>query len=588
MYLRHTTRRKNGKTHVYWSLVRSVREGRRVRQETVAQLGELDEKGRASAKLLARRMTGGRSEQRDLFEAGADQEVVPVKLDKVRLERTRRFGDVWLAWKLWQALDLDRAFDELLIEGREAVAWSTMAAVLVISRLCEPSSELHIAEDWYRRTALEDLLSVAPEEVNDDRLYRALDKMLPHKVAIEQHLCKRLGELFHLDYDLLLYDVTSTYFEGLAEGNELAKRGHSRDHRADCTQVCIALVVTREGMPLGYEVFPGNRTDVTTVEEIVESMEQRFGMAGRVWVMDRGMTSEDNLEWLRSTNRRYLLGTTRSEMKQWGRQLTEARGWKEIRDGIEVKLCEGPDGKETFILCRSQARREKEQAMHERFIKRIEASLERLGRRIDRSHKKLNKGPIERQLGRLLGKNSRAAGRYEIALVDDPSREAGFRLEWSARSEWDDWARCSEGAYVLRTNVNDWTPQELWRTYVQLSDAEAAFRIQKSDLSLRPVWHQKPERIKAHIFICFLAYALWKTLEQWQMRAWLGRGPKTILEELARITSTDIVLPVQGERNREVRLRCVVRPDKAQSALLDRLGLRLPERLKIPELDQQM
>jgi transposase len=582
VYLRHTTRRKNGKLHVYWSLVRSVREGRRVRQETVAQLGELDEKGRASAKLLARRMTGGRSEQRELFEATPDAEVVPVRLDKVRLERGRRFGDVWLAWMLWRTLEFDRAFAEVLPPGRESVPWSMTAAVLVLARLCEPSSELHIAEDWYRRTALEDLLGVPAEAINEDRLYRALDLVLPHKVAIEKHLRKRLGELFHLDYDLLLYDVTSTYFEGLSEGNSLAKRGHSRDHRSDCTQVCIALVVTKDGMPLGYEVFPGNRTDVTTVEEIVGQMESRFGMAGRVWVMDRGMTSAENLAWLRSTGRRYLLGTSRSEMKQWGRQLAEARGWREIREGIEVKLCEGPDGQETFVLCRSQARREKELAMHRRFIEHIETGLKSLGRRIEQSTKSLNKGPIERQLGRLLQRNSRAAGRYEIELVDDEAVAAGFRLEWSARPQWDEWALHSEGAYILRTNVTDWTPAELWRTYIQLTDAEAAFRIQKSDLSLRPVWHQRPERIKAHIFVCFLAYALWKVLEQWQMHAELGNSPRTILEEMARITSTDVVLPIESPDDRELRLRCVVRPDKAQAALLDRLGLRIPDRLKVP------
>lgn len=582
VYLRHTTRRKNGKVHTYWSLVRSVRRGRKVYQETVAQLGELDENGRASARLLARRMTGGRSEQRELFEDRPREEVLPVRIDKVRLERERRFGDVWLAWTLWRALEFDTIFAELLPPDGAAVPWSTMAAVLVMARLCEPSSELHIAEDWYRRTALEDLLNLNPEQVNDDRLYRALDKVVPHKEAVEKHLRKRLGELFHLDYDLLLYDVTSTYFEGLSQGHEIAKRGHSRDHRSDCTQVCIALVVTREGMPLGYEVFPGNRTDVTTVEEVVGKMESRFGLAGRVWVMDRGMTSEENLAWLRSTNRRYLLGTSRSEMKAWGRQLAEARGWREIREGIEVKICEGPDGKETFVLCRSQARREKELAMHERFIERVETGLKSLGRRIEGSKKALKKGPIERQIGRLLQRNSRAAGRYNIELVEDSTRMAGFRLEWSARPEWDEWARHSEGAYVLRTNVNDWTPQELWRTYIQLTDAEAAFRIQKSDLSLRPIWHQKPDRIKAHIFVCFLAYALWKVLEQWQMRAELGRSPRTILEELARITSTDVVLPIDGEGQRELRLRCVVRPDKAQAALLDRLGLRIPERLKVP------
>jgi len=588
VYLRHTVRIKNGKRHVYWRLVRSVRRGRKVHQETVACLGELDAKGRASAKLLARRMTGGRCEQHELFEDRPKAEVIPVRLDKIRLERQRSFGDVWLAWVLWRALDLDRAFAKLLPPGEEAVPWSTMAAVLAMARLCEPSSELHIAEDWYRRTALEDLLDLHPDQVNDDRLYRALDQILPHKVAIEQHLRKRLGELFQLDYDLLLYDVTSTYFEGLSGGNEIAQRGHSRDHRPDCTQVCIALVVTREGMPLGYEVFPGNRTDVTTVEEVVGVMEKRFGVAQRIWVMDRGMTSEDNIAWLQSSNRRYLIGTSRSEMKRFSRQLTEERGWNQVREGIQVKICEGPDGRETFLLCRSEDRREKELAMHARFIARIEEGLKSLGRRIEQSQKPLDRGRVERQIGRLLQRNSRAGARYAIELVDDRELRAGFRLQWSVRSDWDEWARYSEGTYILRTNVTDWSPQELWRTYIQLTDAEAAFRIQKSDLSLRPIWHQKPERILAHILVCFLAYALWKTLEQWQVRAQLGRSPRTILWELAHITSTDVVLPVDGEDNRELRLRCVVRPDKAQAALLDRLGLTLPERLKVPALGAEM
>ncbi len=298
MYLRHSVRRKDGKTHVYWRLVRSVRRNGKVVQETVAQLGELDAKGRANAKALARQITG-RGDQRELFEDSADAETTAaVRLDRVRVERGRSFGDVWLGWRLWQALRLDEWCEEHLPRGREQVPWSTMAAVLVIARLCEPSSELHIAEDWYRRTALEDLLGLPADRVNDDRLYRALDRLLPHKEAIEQHLVKRLGELFDLSYDLLLYDVTSTYFEGQAERNPLAQRGHSRDHRPDCKQVCIAMVVTREGMPLGYEVFAGNRTDVTTVEEIVETMEGRYGIADRVWVMDRGMSGADNVAWL--------------------------------------------------------------------------------------------------------------------------------------------------------------------------------------------------------------------------------------------------------------------------------------------------
>src|SRR5216683_1018858 len=578
MYLRHTTRRKDGKVHRYWQLVRSVRIGRKVVQQTVAYLGELDAQGRARAKALARAFTGD-AVQSDLFTPTEIDEGIPDRLDRIRLERGRTFGDVWLGWTLWRALRLDQVLERLVPAGREAVPWSTMAAVLVLARLCEPSSELHIAEDWYRRTALEDLLALPTPRINDDRLYRALDRLLPHKVELEQHLVARLGELFALDYDLLLYDVTSVYFEGLATRNPLAQRGHSRDHRPDCKQVCLALVVTREGMPVGYEVFAGNRTDVTTVEEIVEAMEVRYGLAQRIWVMDRGMTSEDNLEWLRATGRRYLVGTPKSELRKWARAIADARDWQAVREGIEAKQCVGPDGVETFVLIRSVERREKERAMHERFTRRIEDRLVRLGQRVQRARRALDVRRLERQVGRLLERNQRAARRYLIEFVPDPTLPAGVRLEWRAQPEWDDWARWSEGCYVLRTNVTDWSPDDLWRTYIQLTDAEAAFRIQKSELGIRPVWHQRADRVQAHILVCFLAYVLWKTLEQWQHRAGLGQSPRTILDELRRIQSTDVVLPT--EDGRELRLRCVVRPDAAQAALLDRLGLELPERLRI-------
>jgi len=588
MYLRHTTVRKDGKTHSYWRLVRSVRRGRKVVQETVAQLGELDAQGRARARTLALRLTG-RDEQYELFEAPAGRsEPVAVRLDQIRLERARRFGDVWLAWRLWRALALDRFCSEHLVEGREQVPWSAMAAILVIARLCEPASELHIAEDWYRRTALDDLLGVPAERINDDRLYRALDRLLPHKRALEVHLKERLGALFELDYELLLNDVTSTYFEGQAEGNALARRGYSRDHRPDCKQVCIGLVVTRDGVPLGYEVFAGNRTDVTTVEEIVTTMERRYGQARRVWVMDRGMTSAENIAWLQSSERNYLIGTSKSELKKFASQLVDRQDWLQVRDGVEAKVCAGPDGSETFLLVRSAERQQKEQAMHVRFCERIETALASLQRRIARAQNPIDRSATERQIGRLLGRNSRAAARYAIRLVDDPKIPAKLRLEWSAHAEWDEWSRHSEGCYVLRTNLRDWTPEALWRTYIQLSEAEAAFRIHKSELSIRPIWHQREDRVLAHILVCFLAYVLWKTLEQWQSGAGLGNSPRTVLQELGAINSTDVILPTAASPHRELRLRCVVRPDRAQATLLEHLGLRLPERLRMPLVARQM
>ena len=587
MYLRYTTRRKDGKTHVYWRLVRSVRRGRKVIQETVAQLGELDAEGRARATLLAREICGRAAarSQGALFDEGVTAEAAKVRLDAVRLERSRSFGSVWLGRQLWQALRLDELFEGLLPRGRESVAWADVISILVIGRLCEPSSELHVAEQWYRTSALEDLLGVAPEMLYEERLYRALDRLLPHKEAIEAHLVKRFGELFDLDYDLLLYDVTSTYFEGVADP-AIAKRGYSRDHRPDCVQVNIALVVTRDGMPLGYEIFPGNTTDVTTVEQIVSGMEARFGKANRVWVMDRGMVSRENVAWLKETGRRYVIGTPKAELKRWAKQIEERTDWRHIRDDVEVKLCRSPDGDETFVLCRSASRVEKERAMHDRFKARIDTALASLERRIEKSKKPLDRGLIERQIGRLLERNSRAAGGFTISIADDAAHASGIRMSRAYRTDWTDWARLSEGLYILRTNVTQWSDEELWKTYIQLTEAEAAFRVQKSDLAIRPIWHHKEGRIKAHILVCFLAYALWKTLQQWQSRAGLGHCPRTILTELARIHAADIVLPLAQMGQRELRIRCVVRPERAQTILLERLGLSLPQRLKAPPMTQ--
>lgn len=581
MYLRQATRIHEGKRYTYWRLVRSVRKGRKVRQETVAHLGELDAQGRANARAIARHFMG-RREQLDLFERDPAAESVAVRLDRIRLERSRAFGDVWIGWTLWRALGLDEVCARVMPDDAAAVPWSSIASVLAIARLCEPSSELHIAEDWFRKTALEDLLDLPAEWVNETRLYRAHDHLIPQKDAIEAHVRARLGELFDLDYDLLLYDVTSTYFEGLANGNVLAKRGHSRDHRSDCKQVCIALVVTRDGMPLGFEVFEGNRNDVTTVETIVSTMEQRHGVAKRIWVMDRGMTSDENIAWLREQpGRRYLIGTPKSDLKKWRAAITEKKNWREVHEGLEVKLCRGPEGDETFVLCRSADRREKEAAMHVRFRTRIEEGLRTLSARIEKSKRPLDRGVVERQIGRLLQRNSRAAGRYDVKVLDDGSRPAGIQVIWKAQPEWDEWAAASEGCYILRTNITDWSGEDLWKTYVQLSEAEAAFRIQKSDLSIRPVWHQRADRVQAHIMICFLAYVMWKTLERWMERAGIGNSPRALLDELRAIRSTDVVLPTDEREARELRIRCVVRPEKPAQMLLDRLGLRLPERLKI-------
>ena len=579
MYLRHKKVKGKDGTARYWTLVRSVRRGSKVVQETVANLRRLDDEAVREATALARHFLGPRANQPELFEDRQRLSTAEIQLGKVRVEGCRAFGAVWLGWILWKALKLDEFCGRVLPAGRAEVPWADVAAILAIARLCEPSSELHIAEDFYRRTALDDILGVAAHSIHHTRLYQGLDKLLEHKRELEVHIKERLGGLFSLDYDLLLYDITSTYFEGEAKGNPMAKRGHSRDKRPDCKQVCIALVVTRGGYPLGYELLDGNRIDVTTVEEIVEEMEGRYGRVGRVWVMDRGMTSERNLQWLREGGRKYLVGTPKSEMKKWERELIEREGWNEIRDGLEVKLCAGPEGSETFILCRSADRQKKEKAMHDRFSQRIRDGLESLSRRLAKN-RKVDRVQVERQIGRLLGRNSRAAGKFDAQVVEDSSHKSGVGLEWKERKEWSEWAILTEGTYILRSNVENWSEQELWQTYIQLTQAEAAFRIHKSDLRIRPIWHQREERVKAHILVCFLAFAMWKTLEGWQSRAGLGNSPRTLLEEIGRIQVVDVVLPVVG--GPELRLRCVAQPDAAQATLLERLGLTLPKRLRAP------
>jgi len=356
MYLRHVIRKKDGKVHRYWCLVRSVRVGRRVIQQTVAHLGELDEQGRIEARALAHRLIGA-PEQAQLFRDGTEQLTVPVRLKGIRIERSRRFGDVYLALALWRGTGLEHLCEQLLPTGKERIAWAKMAAVLVIARFCEPSSELHIAEDWYRRAALADLLQLGNEEINKDRLYRGLDQLLVHKTALEAHLSKRCGELFAVQNEVLLYDVTSTYFEGQAEANPQAQHGYSRDHRPDCKQVCIALVVTFDGFPLGFEVFAGNTHDSRTLQTIVATMEARHGLLGRVWIADRGMASAANLAWLRETGRRYIIGAPKSELKKFGFELARSDGWHTVQEGVEVKLARHPETNETIILCCSEDRR---------------------------------------------------------------------------------------------------------------------------------------------------------------------------------------------------------------------------------------
>jgi hypothetical protein len=606
MFIRQCTRRVNGKRQAYWAVVESYRTARGPRQRVVAWLGKLDEAGRLGVQQAARAPEGETIvpptspglRQQMLFEDEETHAAAPrwveVNTRSIRVENCRQFGGPWLALELIRRLQLDTFLGTAMTRGQERVAWPLSTLILIVARLLEPASELYTAEQWYPKTALPELLGVPAECVDDNRLYRALDVLLPHKHEVQVHLKERLGSLFALEYDLLLYDMTSTYFEGAASC-PLAQRGYSRDQRSDCKQVCIALVVSRCGMPLGYEVFAGNTADVTTVEEIVTLMETRYGKSNRVWVMDRGMVSEKNLAFFRAGGRRYLVGTPKSLLKQYEQELLSG-DWHTIRDGIEVKLLPVPphdeedempaenggdsaeqEHSEIFILCRSRDRIEKDAGILRRFEQRIEERLRAMAARCERQKRGVQK--VEREIGRLLEQNTRAARLFDIKV--EPRADGGARLAWKKVEGLRDWATLSAGCYLLRTNVLDWSDEELWKTYMQLTEAEAAFRIHKSDLSLRPIWHQKEERIQAHILVCFLAYVLWKTLGQLCRQAGLGDEPRRVLNELAEIRLVDVVLPTR--EGIEIRQRCVSRPTDHQQILLERLNWKLPSRMKFTD-----
>lgn len=606
MFIRQHSHIKNGIRQAYWALVESYRTERGPRQRTVAWLGKLDEAGRLGVQQAAESGGGTASgpgmdstagRQQTLFEEEPrppEPRWVEVNAAGVRVENCRQFGGPWLALQLIRRLQLDEFLKQELTPGRERVAWSLSALILVIARLLEPASELHTAEQWYSKTALAELLGVPVECVDDNRLYRTLDELVPLKESLQVHLKQRLGTLFALEYDLLLYDITSTFFEGKADF-PMAQRGYSRDQRGDCKQVCIGLVVSRCGMPLGYEVFAGNTADVSTVQGIVALMEKRYGKSNRIWVMDRGMVSEKNLEFLRQEGRRYLVGTPKGLLKKYEQEL-RSDGWHTIREGIEVKLlpatqdtaAEPPTAgvsadsvpadnstktqPEVFILCRSRDRVKKDEGIIRRFEQSIEKRLLAMAARCEKQHRDAQK--VEREVGRMLGKNTRAARLFEVTV--GRREDGGAKLTWKKIKGLQDWATLSAGCYLLRTNVLDWTDEELWKTYMQLTEAEAAFKIHKTDLSIRPIWHQKEERVQAHILVCFLAYVLWKTLGQLCSKAGLGDEPRRVLAELEEIRIMDVVLPTRD--GQEIRQRCISCPTDHQQILLDRLGLKLPSR----------
>jgi transposase len=593
MFLRANHRGKDGKQHTYWSLVESVRTPDGPRQKTLCHLGELNGSDHARwLKTVEVFNEHGQAQQLKLFpshvEAPADDpQVARVVINRVRLERTRQFGACYLGLELWRRLDLERFFEQAVDDDPADVPWSRVAALLAINRLCAPGSELAIEQRWFPSTALDDLLGIDESKINDTRLYRCLDRILPHKTKLERHLKNRYGELFGAEFDVLLYDLTSTYVEGAAEKNPMMRRGYSRDHRPDCEQMVIALIVNSEGFPFSYETFDGNRADVSTMETILRMVERKYGKARRIWVFDRGIVSEENLAAIRKRGGQYLVGTPRSQMKQLEAELVKD-DWTRVRPEVEVKKVAIPQGEETYILCRTAGRKEKEQAIRKRCSNSMEKALKGLEKTIALGRLK-DRNKMERRLGKIQARHPSVNDLYEVGLRDTSD---GVRLFWQIQEGHQKWRESREGAYLLRTNLQAASAEELWSKYMQLTEAEASFRALKSELSIRPLFHQKEPRVKAHVMVAFLGYALWVTLKHLlKRRAPIEPKPSVsgvdnaqpfspmkALSLLSTLQSADIVLPTTD--GREIRLRRITEPTAEQKSLLQQLGLTLPDRLE--------
>ena len=593
MFLRPNHRGKDGKEHTYWSLVESVRTPDGPRQRTLCHLGELNGSDHTRwLRTVEVFNEQGEAQQLKLFPSQVepppdDPQVARVLVNRVRLERTRQFGACYLGLGLWGRLELDRFFAQAVDDDVADVPWSRVAALLAINRLCAPGSELAIEQRWYPATALDDLLGIEEGKINDTRLYRCLDRILPHKTKLERHLKDRYGALFEAEFDVLLYDLTSTYVEGAAENNPMMRRGYSRDHRPDCEQMVIALIVNNEGFPFSYETFDGNRADVSTMETILRMVERKYGKARRIWVFDRGIVSEENLASIRKRGGQYLVGTPRSQMKQFEAELLQ-EDWTQVRPEVEVKKVAIAQGEETYILCRTAGRKEKEKAIRNRFSGSMEKALNGLEKTLALGRLK-DRHKMERRLGKIQARHRSVNDLYEISLRDTAE---GVRLSWQMKEDRKSWRESREGAYLLRTNLKAETAEQLWSKYLQLTEAEASFRALKSELSIRPLFHQKEPRVKAHVMVAFLGYALWVTLKHLlKRRAPIvpkpsvsgvnnnqPLSPMRALALLSTLQSADIVLPTTD--GREIRLRRITEPTAEQKSLLQQLSMTLPDSLE--------
>ncbi len=573
MFLRSRTRRKDGKTHRYWSIVENRRVGgSRVIQRQVLYLGEINCSQQAAWSRSIEVFADGQARPRQmaLFPEGgsvpvADSEVVQVRLGDLELRHPRQWGGCWLAAELWDQLELDAFWAERLPASRQDTRWLNVFKTLVFYRLLDPGSEWRLHRQWFEHSAVGDLLGEDFSLVQIDKLYRCLDKLLVHKQAFFGTLKERWQALFGVSFEVLLYDLTSTYFE--CDPPETGKRkfGYSRDKRPDCVQVVIALIVTPEGFPLAYEVMAGNTADSSTLAGFLEKIEVQYGKANRTWVMDRGIPTEATLEEMRAAGIHYLVGTPKGRLSRMEEKFLD-RPWEQVRDQVQVKLLDHEG--ELYVLAKSDGRLNKERGMRLRRLKKLWKRLGHLRRqKLGRDQLLLKIGAAKKQAGRVFAL-------VDIQLPEKDQAVSPETFSFTLRKDRLRQARRREGRYLLRTNLSGKDPARLWRHYIQLSEIEQAFKELKGDLAIRPIYHQRDHRIEAHIFVAFVAYCLLVTLKQ-RLRALApGLTPRAALEKLSALQMVDVHLPTTDGRH--IVLPRYTQPDKDQQLLLQQLKLNLP------------
>src|ERR1700752_2707075 len=573
MFLRFNRRFKDGKEHRYWNIVENRRcAGGKVMQRQVLYLGEINDGQQDAWCQLIEAFDEDAQRPRQLALFPSDREVpacatgfgVQVRLDAMELHRPRQWGACWLACHLYEQLQLDRFFAPLLPPSREGTSWQHILQTLVCYRLIDPGSEWRLHRQWFEASAMGDLLGEDYGLVAKNALYRCLDKLLPHKTALFSHLRARWQDLFAATFDVLLYDLTSTYFESPPPTDDADKRrhGYSRDKRSDCVQVVIALVVTPDGFPLAYEVLPGNTSDKTTLRAFLAKIEAQYGKAHRIWVMDRGVPTEEVLAEMRQSDPpvAYLVGTPKGRLAKLEKALV-GLPWHEVRPGVEVKLL-AEDG-DLYVLAQSRARIDKERAMRKRQLKWLWARLAKL------AHMDLSRESLLMKLGAARAK-APAAWRLLDITVDPHTAAFAYTLNCKKLRL----ARRREGRYLLRTNLSGRDPAELWQFYIQLVEVEAAFKNLKDDLELRPIYHQLEQRIEAHIFLAFLAYCLHVTLRARLRPLAPGLTPRAVLDKLAAIQMLDVHFPTADGRT--LILTRYTEPNPDHKLIIQQLNLPLP------------